>query len=380
MGRHEVFDADAILTDVSGRRRGAVAALTAERGNLIAAAAGSPPHLAKPTTRGLALYTSPRGEWCVRPPKELPSPLPAPAAGIDRVLEGMDTKKWLRLVAMHTDAWLFSVATFLSHSVRLATLARQDVASRVAGHTPLWEVAEGNTMQDDDAGCGGENGGRARAHRAHARRMLSHSLVFADWRSRRNGVARALTSERQTLRAVCELQCRSAPCALHVTANGVWQILPEVQALPSRLPLPSSGINLAFDDLPESEWLHLLALHSDAWLAARAIYMAHALHLPRSDRQSLARAILAEPPLYKLAERWAPPAPESPLACIPRCERSRGVKRPREAPLFGLLGGGCSLVVPAACMPCAVSTGQRDFTSQLLFVLACGAWMLSRCA
>jgi len=187
---------------------------------------------------------------------------------------------------------------------------------------------------------------------------------------------------RETNSACClQVSIRSAPCALHVTANGVWQILPKVQSLPSMLPLPSSRINLAFDELPVSEWLHLFVLHSDAWLAARAIYMAaHALHLPRSDRQSLARAILAEPPLYKLAERWAPPAPESPLACIPRCELSRGVKRPREAPLFGLLGGGCSLVVPAACMPCAVSTGQRDFTSQLLFVLACGAWMLSRCA
>ena len=127
--------------------------------------------------------------------------------------------------------------------------------------------------------------------------------MFDDWRSRRNGVARALTCERQTLRAVCELQCRSAPCALHVTANGVWQILPKVQSLPSMLPLPSSRINLAFDELPESEWLHLFVLHSDAWLAARALCMAHALDLPRSDRQSLARAILAEPPLYKLAER-----------------------------------------------------------------------------
>ena len=43
-----------------------------------------------------------------------------------------------------------------------------------------------------------------------------------------------------------------------------------------------------------------------------------------------------------------------------------GRKRPCDAPLFGLLGGCSSLVVPAAYMPCAVSMGQRDFISRLL--------------
>ena len=36
--------------------------------------------------------------------------------------------------------------------------------------------------------------------------------MFDDWRSRRNGVARALTCERQTLRAVCKFQSEVALC------------------------------------------------------------------------------------------------------------------------------------------------------------------------
>ena len=160
--------------------------------------------------------------------------------------------------------------------------------------TPLWEVID--SIQDD-VGSGGENIDRAR--RPHGGCCLSCSTTGAAGVT----VSHVPSHARDKL---CVLSASfNQKCALCIACHrlGVWQILPKVQSLPSMLPLPSSRINLAFDELPESEWLHLFVLHSDAWLAARALCMAHALDLPRSDRQSLARAILAEPPLYKLAER-----------------------------------------------------------------------------
>lgn len=44
------------------------------------------------------------------------------------------------------------------------------------------------------------------------------------------------------------------------------------EEVPPELPEPALGINFARDGMEESDWLALVAVHSDAWLLAVAFY------------------------------------------------------------------------------------------------------------
>lgn len=46
------------------------------------------------------------------PAEEVPPELPEPALGINFARDGMQEKDWLALVAVHSDAWLLSVAFY----------------------------------------------------------------------------------------------------------------------------------------------------------------------------------------------------------------------------------------------------------------------------
>lgn len=46
------------------------------------------------------------------PAEEVPPELPEPALGINFARDGMQEKDWLSLVAVHSDAWLLSVAFY----------------------------------------------------------------------------------------------------------------------------------------------------------------------------------------------------------------------------------------------------------------------------
>jgi len=46
------------------------------------------------------------------PAEEVPPELPEPALGINFARDGMQEKDWLSLVAVHSDAWLQSVAFY----------------------------------------------------------------------------------------------------------------------------------------------------------------------------------------------------------------------------------------------------------------------------
>ncbi len=53
------------------------------------------------------------GSWIVDlPAEEVPPELPEPCLGINFARDGMQRSDWLALVAVHSDAWLYSVAYF----------------------------------------------------------------------------------------------------------------------------------------------------------------------------------------------------------------------------------------------------------------------------
>ena len=61
----------------------------------------------------LCLYGFPGEQWEVNlPAEEVPPELPEPALGINFARDGMQEKDWLSLVAVHSDAWLLSVAFY----------------------------------------------------------------------------------------------------------------------------------------------------------------------------------------------------------------------------------------------------------------------------
>lgn len=61
----------------------------------------------------LCLYGYPNEQWEVNlPAEEVPPELPEPALGINFARDGMQEKDWLSLVAVHSDAWLLSVAFY----------------------------------------------------------------------------------------------------------------------------------------------------------------------------------------------------------------------------------------------------------------------------
>lgn len=63
----------------------------------------------------LCLYGLPNGGWEVSlPVEEVPPEMPEPALGINFARDGMRRRDWLSLVAVHSDAWLVSVAFFFA--------------------------------------------------------------------------------------------------------------------------------------------------------------------------------------------------------------------------------------------------------------------------
>ncbi|KAG2334576.1 hypothetical protein Bca52824_005756 [Brassica carinata] len=78
--------------------------------------------LCNPDKNNLCLYGYPDGTWDVREPGVLlPPNLPEPAVGINFARDGMRAIVWLTLVAVHSDSWLRSLASFFG-----AGLSRDD--------------------------------------------------------------------------------------------------------------------------------------------------------------------------------------------------------------------------------------------------------------
>ncbi|XP_077230493.1 PHD finger protein ALFIN-LIKE 5-like [Tasmannia lanceolata] len=104
-GPYNPRSVDDVFRDFKGRRAGIIEALTTHVEIFY--------QQCDPEKENLCLYGFPDEQWEVSlPAEEVPPELPEPALGINFARDGMEEKDWLSLVAVHSDAWLLSVAFY----------------------------------------------------------------------------------------------------------------------------------------------------------------------------------------------------------------------------------------------------------------------------
>ncbi|CAA0829313.1 PHD finger protein ALFIN-LIKE 5 [Striga hermonthica] len=77
------------------------------------------------------------------PAEEVPPELPEPALGINFARDGMQEKDWLALVAVHSDAWLLSVAFYFGARFGFDKADRKRLFSLINDLPTIFEVVTG---------------------------------------------------------------------------------------------------------------------------------------------------------------------------------------------------------------------------------------------
>jgi hypothetical protein len=75
------------------------------------------------------------------PVEEVPPELPEPALGINFARDGMNRKDWLKLVAVHSDAWLLAVAFF--YGAKLNKIHRETLFKQINSRPTVFETLTG---------------------------------------------------------------------------------------------------------------------------------------------------------------------------------------------------------------------------------------------
>lgn len=94
--------------------------------------------------------------------------------------------------------------------------------------------------------------------------------VFQEYRGRRQGMLRALTTEKIRFFQLCD-PAHDNLC-LYSYPDGTWEVSGPAPEVPSELPEPCLGVNCTRDGMPVHDWLTLVAAHSDSWLFAVAYF------------------------------------------------------------------------------------------------------------
>ncbi|RVX05784.1 PHD finger protein Alfin1 [Vitis vinifera] len=106
--------------------------------------------------------------------------------------------------------------------------------------------------------------------------------VFSDYRGRRAGLIKALTTEVEKFYQQCDPEKENL--CLYGLPNETWEVNLPVEEVPPELPEPALGINFARDGMQEKDWLSLVAVHSDSWLLAVAFYFGARFGFGKSER------------------------------------------------------------------------------------------------
>ncbi|MCO5566382.1 hypothetical protein L7F22_020059 [Adiantum nelumboides] len=94
--------------------------------------------------------------------------------------------------------------------------------------------------------------------------------IFKDYKARRAGLLKALTSEVEAFYQSCDPDKENL--CLYGYPNGTWEVNLPAEEIPPELPEPALGINFARDGMQRQDWLSLVAVHSDAWILSVAYY------------------------------------------------------------------------------------------------------------
>lgn len=127
---------DEVFRDFLGRRGGLIRALTTDVDQFY--------QQCDPDKENLCLYGLPNEQWEVNlPAEEVPPELPEPALGINFARDGMHEKDWLALVAVHSDAWLLSVAFYFGARFGFDKADRKRLFNMMNDLPTLLEVVNG---------------------------------------------------------------------------------------------------------------------------------------------------------------------------------------------------------------------------------------------
>ncbi|MFS7974554.1 putative chromatin regulator PHD family [Helianthus anomalus] len=130
-----------VFRDFKGRRAGIVKALTTDVEAFY--------QLCDPEKENLCLYGFPSEQWEVNlPAEEVPPELPEPALGINFARDGMQEKDWLSLVAVHSDAWLLSVAFYFGARFGFDKADRKRLFNMINDLPTIFEVVSGSAKKN----------------------------------------------------------------------------------------------------------------------------------------------------------------------------------------------------------------------------------------
>ncbi|XP_016514306.1 PHD finger protein ALFIN-LIKE 4-like [Nicotiana tabacum] len=125
-----------VFRDFKGRRAGMIKALTTDVEEFY--------QQCDPEKENLCLYGFPSEQWEVNlPAEEVPPELPEPALGINFARDGMQEKDWLALVAVHSDAWLLSVAFYFGARFGFDKTDRKRLFNMINDLPTIYEVVTG---------------------------------------------------------------------------------------------------------------------------------------------------------------------------------------------------------------------------------------------
>ncbi|KAJ6834856.1 putative PHD finger protein ALFIN-LIKE 9 [Iris pallida] len=122
--------------------------------------------------------------------------------------------------------------------------------------------------------------------------------VFRDFKGRRAGMIRALTTDVEDFYQQCDPEKENL--CLYGFPNEHWEVALPAEEVPPELPEPALGINFARDGMQEKDWLSLVAVHSDAWLLAVAFYFGARFGFDKAERKRLFDMINDLPTIYEV--------------------------------------------------------------------------------
>lgn len=122
--------------------------------------------------------------------------------------------------------------------------------------------------------------------------------VFRDFRGRRAGLVKALTTDVEKFYELCDPE-KDNLC-LYGLPNETWDVALPAEEVPPELPEPALGINFARDGMEEKDWLALVAVHSDAWLLAVAFYFGARFEFQKEERKRLFSMINSLPTIFEV--------------------------------------------------------------------------------
>ncbi|XP_071696544.1 PHD finger protein Alfin1-like [Rutidosis leptorrhynchoides] len=127
--------------------------------------------------------------------------------------------------------------------------------------------------------------------------------VFTDFKGRRAGLIKALTTDVQKFYQMCDPE-KDNLC-LYGLPNEAWEVSLPVEEVPPELPEPTLGINFARNGMEQQAWLYLVAVHSDSWLLSVAFYFGARFGFNKNDRRMLFQMINDLPTVLETVAEYA---------------------------------------------------------------------------